>query len=271
MASVAFVSSGTDSMALLNHVLSNTTEELEAIFIRFNYIFADKEISYCESKLDSSVEWLKSNVRDFTFTKEDQIAPSWSYYLKPEDRVYGSVLTKEKMTEIETIVSDFMSGMGEKLDLVPLKTWTNVYPSALERMYNYCMFAKRRSADKIYTGHDSTQFSSTLWKVLLDNFWPLICSIPYTAGAELIPGSRLTTKASIPTDLVPIMNDCEMAWTNKQACNQCRRCLVRRILNKSTMSMVELESLYEEILPSFLKETASSAEQKALKELYSRI
>lgn len=271
MASVAFVSSGTDSMALLNRVLSDTTEDLEAIFVRFHHMFDPKEIRYCERKLDAQVAWLKENVRDFTFTKEDQIAPSWSYYLKPTDRIYGTTITQAKLEQTEAAVRSYMTGLGLTLVMNPLKGRTDVYPHALERMYNYAMFAKRRSADKIYTGHDESQATTTIWKVLIDNFWPSVCSIPWSPLSDFVSGSRLKIKSDIPSGLAEICNDCEQAWQLGAECGSCRRCLTRKILRDATQSLDELESLYNSELGKVTGESSSKKERQALTALYAAI
>ncbi|MEK9769985.1 MAG: hypothetical protein VW683_13810 [Betaproteobacteria bacterium] len=271
MASVAFVSSGTDSMALLNKILSDTSEDIEAIFVRFHHLFSPQEITYCEGKLDAQITWLKENIRDFTFTKEDQIAPSWSYYLKPTDRIYGTTITQAKLEQTEAAVRSYMTGLGLTLEMNPLKGRTDVYPHALERMYNYAMFAKRRGADKIYTGHDEAQATTTMWKVLMDNFWPSICSISWTPLSDFVSGSRLKIKSSIPSGLTEIINDCEQRWNRKVDCGWCRRCLTRRILRDATQTIDQLEVMYDEELQKQNFEKSSRKEVEALKELIQRI
>ena len=133
------------------------------------------------------------------------------------------------------------------------------------------MFAKRRSADKIYTGHDEAQATTTVWKVLMDNFWPNVCSIPWTPLSNFVSGSRLKIRSSIPTSLIEISNDCEREWSLGDKCGSCRRCMTREILKDVNYTLDQLEVMYDEELAKTVGESSSKKERQALTELLSRI
>ena len=235
------MSSGQDSAAVLYKLLTETDHEIYARNSRYKKLYPKNEIDFFESYTKKTVEWLKTNVRDFDFDINDAYVPEWSFYLPEEKRKYTDV-SKEviekyynKFIPTQGIINNagVSDSSGNRLPYIAL---------VIERFYNLAKHAKEMGADSLMTGHDSAQMRGNGGggKAFVEEAYNV--SVDFPLGHM----HRFEIFESMPEELRKVMNPCDYWWKDKEKghCGKCRKCLTRKIYYSHKYSMEELGKLY---------------------------
>lgn len=236
------VSSGQDSAAALYKLLTETDHEIYARNTRYRKLFSKTEMDFSESYTIRTMEWLKTNVRDFDFDINDAYVPDWSLYMPEDQRKYTDVSKEvvEKyynkfVPEHGVTASGAVDTSGNKMPYIAF---------VMERFYNLTKHTKEMGADSLMTGHDSAQVngSTGATKEFIEEAYNI--SIDFPLGNM----HRFEIYESIPKELREIVNPCDTWWqrNGERHCGTCRKCLTRRIYNSHKYSIEELGNIWDE-------------------------
>ena len=236
------ISSGQDSAAVLYKLLTETDHEIYARNSRYKKLYPKNEIDFFESYTKKTVEWLKTNVRDFDFDINDAYVPEWSLYLPEEKRKYTDV-SKEILEKYynKFVPEKYDDSIKEVVD-----TTGNQKPYValvMERFYSLAKHAKELNADLLVGGYDLGQLSTGMTpacKAFVEEAYNV--SVDFPLGHM----HRFEIFESMPKELRKIMNPCDFWWKDKEKgrCGKCRKCLTRQIYYSHKYSMKELEKYY---------------------------
>jgi len=264
------MSSGQDSTLSLYNLLRNTDHEVVAGYWRYTHFFSKNHLDFCERYVYNIVDWLRINVRDFQFRVEKAPAPTWSFFLPPEYRIYDDVVTKEILEkywndELHNATDD-MGMSGDKA-----VAWI------LERFYGYYYWMNeinkhsRNKIDYVQTGNDRIQVYYGLNKVGA-SFWKDMTNVRLSYPLADEKMGRVAIYNAIPDRLKNVMNQCDdLERDGENWCGHCIRCLTRQV-HESGISVEETEKIFDMSVEEYLGViTDNLSDVKSSRNYYNKI